>query len=253
MIPHLIELRRRLLRYILILFLAFGLCTWQSDLLFSILSAPLVHALGPHPMMVFTAPHEAFVTYLRVGIFFSFFLTFPWLLTELWGFIVPGLYEHERRVFTPLLLIGGLLFYGGGLFAYFGVFPFAFKFFFSFASGDITALPSLKESLTLFMRMLFAFGVAFELPMVLLLLMRFGVMTPEKLSANRGYVVLIIFIAGAILTPPDVLTQLMLSLPMWLLFELTLIGNRFLDRWMKKQAVAEKIEPESPADPDAPS
>ena len=162
MISHLVELRKRLLRYVLILLLAFGLCSWQSDLLFSILSAPLRHALGPHPMMVFTAPHEAFVTYLRVGIFFSFFLTFPWLLAEVWAFVVPGLYEHERRVFTPLLLIGAMLFYGGGLFAYFGVFPFAFKFFFSFASGQITALPSLKESLTLFMRMLFAFGITYK-------------------------------------------------------------------------------------------
>jgi sec-independent protein translocase protein TatC len=251
LIPHLIELRKRLLRYLLILFFAFGLCTWQSNLLFSLLSEPLRHALGPHPMLVYTAPHEAFVTYLRVGIFFSFFLTFPWLLTELWGFIVPGLYEHERRVFTPLLLIGGLLFYCGGLFAYFGVFPFAFKFFFSFNTGDITALPSLKESLTLLMRMLFAFGIAFELPMVLLLLMRFGVMTPEKLRANRGYVVLLIFIAGAILTPPDVMTQLMLSLPMWLLFELTLIGNRLLDRRKVNQAPTEHGE--APADPDAPS
>ena len=230
MISHLVELRKRLLRYVLILLLAFGLCSWQSDFLFSILSEPLRHALGPHPMMVFTAPHEAFVTYLRVGIFFSFFLTFPWLLAELWAFIVPGLYEHERRVFTPLLLVGALLFYGGGMFAYFGVFPFAFKFFFSFASGEITAMPSLKESLTLFMRMLFAFGIAFELPMVLLLLMRFEVLTPEKLSANRGYVVLLIFVASAILTPPDVMTQMMLAGPMWILFELTLIANRLLDR-----------------------
>jgi sec-independent protein translocase protein TatC len=251
LIPHLIELRRRLLRYIVILFIAFALCSWQSDLLFSVLSAPLRHALGPHPMMVFTAPHEAFVTYLRVAIFFAFFVTFPWLLTELWAFIVPGLYERERRVFTPLLLIGALLFYIGGLFAYFGVFPVAFKFFFSFASGDITPLPSLKESLTLFMRMLFAFGVAFELPMVLLMLMRFGIMTPEKLSANRGYVVLLIFIAGAILTPPDVMTQMMISLPMWALFELTLIGNRLLDRWKGKAAPAEHAE--TPADPDVPS
>ena len=250
MISHLVELRKRLLRYVLILLLAFGLCSWQSDLLFSILSAPLRHALGPHPMMVFTAPHEAFVTYLRVGIFFSFFLTFPWLLAEIWAFIVPGLYEHERRVFTPLLLVGAFLFYGGGLFAYFGVFPFAFKFFFSFASGEITALPSLKESLTLFMRMLFAFGIAFELPMVLLLLMRFEVMTPEKLSANRGYVVLLIFIASAILTPPDVMTQMMLAGPMWLLFELTLIANRLLDRRKRHQQAAEPepVEPESPSE-----
>jgi len=240
LISHLIELRNRLLRYMLILILALLLCFWQADILFSWLSLPLREALGPHPTMIFTAPHEAFFTYLRVAMFFSFFLTFPWLLAELWAFIVPGLYEQERHMFTPLLLIGGLLFYFGGLFAYFGVFPFAFKFFFSFATDQITAMPSLKESLTLFMRMIFAFGIAFELPMGLLLMMHFGVVTLEQLKANRGYVILIIFIAAAILTPPDVITQTMLALPMWLLFEFTLIGQRFLN---KRAAEAKETPP----------
>jgi len=185
--------------------------------------------------MVFIAPQEAFFTYLRVSMFFGFFLTFPWLLAELWAFIVPGLYEQERRIFTPLLVVGGILFYGGGAFAYFGVFPFAFKFFFRFASDQITAMPSLKESMTLFMRMLFAFGLAFELPMALLLLMRFGVVTVEQLKANRGYVILIVFIAAAILTPPDVVTQVMLALPMLILFELTLISERYLFRNKKNE------------------
>ena len=230
MIPHLIELRNRLLRYMLILILTLLICFWQADMLFAWLSNPLRDALGPHPVMIFTAPHEAFFTYLRVAMFFSFFFTFPWLLSELWAFIVPGLYEHERSLFTPLLLIGGLLFYGGGLFAYFGVFPFAFKFFFGFATDQITAMPSLKESLTLFMRMLFAFGLAFELPMALLLLMHFGAVTAKQLKANRGYVVLIIFVLAAVLTPPDIITQVMLALPMVLLFELTLVGHRFLKK-----------------------
>lgn len=229
MISHLIELRNRLLRYMLILILALLLCFWQADMLFSWLSHPLREALGPHATMVFIAPHEAFFTYLRVSMFFSFFLTFPWLLAELWGFIVPGLYERERRLFTPLLLVGGLLFYAGGLFAYLGVFPFAFKFFFGFATDQIAAMPSMKDSLTLIMRMLFAFGLAFELPMVLLLLMHFGVVTLAQLKANRGYVILIVFIAAAVLTPPDVITQVMLALPMWLLFELSLLGRRFLE------------------------
>ena len=230
MISHLIELRNRLLRYMLILIVSFMLCFWQADALFGLLSEPLREALGAHPTMVFIAPHEAFFTYLRVSMFFGFFITFPWLLAELWAFIVPGLYEKERRLFTPLLLVGGLLFYGGGFFAYFGVFPFAFKFFFGFASDQIAAMPSLKESLTLFMRMLFAFGVAFELPMALLLLMHFGVVTAQQLRENRGYVVLIVFVAAAILTPPDVITQAMLALPMWLLFELTLVARHFLDK-----------------------
>jgi len=230
LIPHLIELRNRLLRYMLILILTLLICFWQADMLFAWLSNPLRDALGPHPVMIFTAPHEAFFTYLRVAMFFSFFFTFPWLLSELWAFIVPGLYEHERSLFTPLLLIGGLLFYGGGLFAYFGVFPFAFKFFFGFATDQITAMPSLKESLTLFMRMLFAFGLAFELPMALLLLMHFGAVTAKQLKANRGYVVLIIFVLAAVLTPPDIITQVMLALPMVLLFELTLVGHRFLKK-----------------------
>jgi len=212
----------------LALILALLLCFWQSDVLFALISMPLREALGAHATMIFTAPHEAFFTYLRVTVFFGFFLTFPWLLAELWAFIVPGLYERERRLFTPLLLAGGLLFYGGGLFAYLGVFPFAFKFFFGFATDQITALPSMKESLTLFMRMIFAFGLAFELPMALLLMMHFGAVTAEQLKANRGYVVLIIFVFSAILTPPDVITQVMLAMPMWLLFELTLIGQRIL-------------------------
>lgn len=230
MIPHLVELRNRLLRYMLILILAFILCYWQANMLFSWLAEPLRAALGKHGTMVFIAPHEAFFTYIRVAMFFGFFLTFPWFLTEIWAFIVPGLYERERRIFTPLLLICGCLFYIGGTFAYFGVFPFAFKFFFGFASDQITAMPSLKESMTLFMRMLFAFGLAFELPMVLLLLMHFDIVTAKKLKANRGYVILVVFIAAAILTPPDVVTQLMLALPMLVLFELTLIVQHFLER-----------------------
>lgn len=192
--------------------------------------------------MIYTAPHEAFFTYLRVGIFSSFFLTFPWLLAELWGFIVPGLYEREKRMFTPLLLAGGLLFYAGGLFAYFGVFPFAFKYFFSFATAEITAMPSLKESLTLFMRMLFAFGIAFEMPLVLLLLMHFDVITAKGLRANRGYVILVIFILAAVLTPPDVITQCMLALPMLLLFELTLLTESLLKK--RKAASAETASPD---------
>lgn len=228
MISHLVELRNRLLRYMLILMLAFSLCFWQSSTLFSWLSAPLMAALGSHGTMVFIAPHEAFFTYLRVAMFSAFFLTFPWLLAETWGFIVPGLYEKERRIFTPLLIAGGILFYSGGIFAYLGVFPVAFKFFFGFASEQITAMPSLKESLTLFMRMLFAFGLAFELPMALLLLMHFGVMTLEQLKTNRGYVILILFVVAAILTPPDVITQAMLALPMWILFESTLIVQQFV-------------------------
>jgi len=230
LISHLIELRNRLLRYLLILFIAFALCFWQADALFDFLAAPLRAALGPHPTMVFIAPHEAFFTYLRLSMFAAFTITFPWLLAELWAFIVPGLYAHERRVFTPMLLLGGALFYGGAAFAYFGVFPFAFKFFFGFATDHIAAMPSLKESLTLFIRMLFAFGVAFEMPLALLLLMHFGLLTREKLAANRGYVVLIVFVAAAILTPPDVVTQIMLALPMWLLFELTLLLQRLLER-----------------------
>jgi len=240
LIPHLIELRNRLLRYMLALIVALLLCFWQSDILFSLISHPLREALGAHATMIFTAPHEAFFTYLRVTVFFGFFLTFPWLLTELWAFIVPGLYDRERRLFTPLLLAGGLLFYAGGLFAYLGVFPFAFKFFFGFATDQITALPSMKESLTLFMRMIFAFGLAFELPMALLLLMHFGAVTAQQLKANRGYVVLIIFIFSAILTPPDIITQVMLAMPMWLLFELTLIGQRMLvERRQAREKAAE--------------
>jgi len=243
LLPHLIELRNRLLRYMLILILALLLCFWQSDVLFSVLSHPLREALGGHATMIFIAPHEAFFTYLRVTVFFGFFLTFPWLLAELWAFIVPGLYERERHMFTPLLLAGGLLFYGGGLFAYLGVFPFAFKFFFSFATDQITAMPSMKESLTLFMRMIFAFGLAFELPMVLLLLMHFGAVTSNQLKANRGYVVLIIFIASAILTPPDVITQVMLALPMLLLFELTLITQHVI---MKRSKSSPETTPPDP-------
>lgn len=242
MISHLIELRNRLLRYLLVLFVGFALCFWQADNLFDFLAWPLRAALGPHPTMVFIAPHEAFFTYLRLSMFAAFTLTFPWLLAELWAFIVPGLYVHERRVFTPMLLLGGALFYVGATFAYYGVFPFAFKFFFGFASDHIAAMPSLRESLTLFIRMLFAFGVAFEMPLGLLLLMHFGVLTRENLAANRGYVVLIVFVAAAILTPPDVVTQIMLALPMWLLFELTLLLQRLFERNRQQQADGSNAE-----------
>jgi len=229
-IEHLLELRKRLLRYLLVLLGAFALCFWQADSLFRFLAHPLQEALGANASFVFIAPHEAFFTYLRLSLFAAFFFTFPWLLAEAWAFVVPGLYEHERRWFTPLLFAAAVLFYAGAAFAYWGVFPFAFRFFFSFAGDGIAALPSLKETLSLSLKMLFAFGVAFEIPLALLLLLHFGIVTRTRLEKARGYVVLLLFVLAAILTPPDVVTQLLLAFPMWLLFELTLLAHRLIHR-----------------------
>ncbi len=226
MIEHLKELRARLLRWALVFFILFVLAFWQAERVFAWLAHPMVEALGAHGKLVFIAPHEAFFTYLRVAMFAAFFGSFPLLLAEIWGFVVPGLYAHERKWFTPLLFIGALLFYLGAAFAYFGVFPFAFRFFFGFATEGIAALPSLKESLSLMMRLLIAFGIAFEVPLALFVLVRFGVVSAEALARQRGYVVLALFVLAAVLTPPDVVTQFMLALPMWLLFELSLLAAR---------------------------
>lgn len=230
LVAHLLELRKRLLYVVLTLAAGFAVFYSVKEPLFQLLTEPLKKAQGGNLQMIFTAVPELFITYLKLCFFASLFLTLPMLLWQLWRFIAPGLYGHESRIVWPFLFATPFMFYLGGAFSFFLVMPVAVPFFFGFAGEGLSALPSVKEYLGFFLKMTFAFGLAFELPVLLVLLSVFGVVNIQKLKWFRRYAVVMIFIASALLTPPDPASQLMLAVPLLVLYEISLILCRILSR-----------------------
>ncbi len=235
LIAHLIELRRRLIWCMGFFIIAFIGCYECADKIYDVLAHPLLQALdGATRQFIYTSLTEAFVTYVRVAAWAALFLTFPVILVQVWKFIAPGLYNHERRALGPFLTATPILFACGAALAYFIVIPLAYKFFLSFeqiampGQMPITLQAKMGEYLNLTMSLLFAFGAAFELPIFLLLLVRFGIIPPEALAQKRRYAIVIIFIAAAVLTPPDVFSQLCLAIPLMLLYEGSVIAAKFL-------------------------
>ena len=190
--------------------------------------------------LIFTALHEAFLTYLKVAFFASFFITSPIFLIEIWKFVAPGLYKNEKKALLPYLVLTPLLFLLGGMLVYYLIMPLAIKFFLSFeASGDIGSIAiqleaKVNEYLSLVMRLIFAFGISFQLPVVLSLLARIGIIDSDYLRARRKYVVVILFAFAAILTPPDPITQIGLALPLLILYELSILAVKIIEK--KKNA-----------------
>ncbi|RME41226.1 MAG: twin-arginine translocase subunit TatC [Deltaproteobacteria bacterium] len=234
LLPHLKELQQRL-RWALVVY-ALGVVVLMnaSDEVFRLMTRPLMDALPAGTPMVFLGAPDVFFTYLKVALLASLFATSPFTFYQLWAFVAPGLYRHERRIFLIGFAASVVLFIAGGAFAYFVVFPLAFKFFLGFATDQIHALPAVREYLSLFLKLLFAFGLSFEIPLVMVVLARLGVVDPENLAGKRRHVVVWAFILAAVLTPPDVISQVMLALPMLLLFELGL----GLARRQKREASA---------------
>ena len=191
--------------------------------------------------LIFTALHEAFLTYLKVAFFASFFVTSPFILIQIWKFIAPGLYDHEKSAIMPYLVVTPILFLLGGMLVYYLIMPLAIKFFLSFESTGLnTALPiqleaKVNEYLSLVMKLIFAFGLSFQLPVVLSLLARIGVVDSQFLKERRKYVVVIIFAAAALLTPPDPVTQIGLAIPLLLLYELSIISVKFIEKKNKEK------------------
>jgi len=221
---HLEELRWRLIVSFIAIGIGFLLSYGFKETIFEILIRPLIKVMGDGDKMIFTNLPEAFFTYLKVSLLSGIMLASPVIIFQVWMFIAPGLYTEERKLILPFVFLSTLFFVGGALFGYFVVFPFGFQFFLSFASENIQAFPSMKEYLSFSSKLLLAFGIVFELPLFITLMARLGLVTPSYLKQNRKYAVLLFFVGAAIITPPDVVTQIMMAFPLMLLYELSILG-----------------------------
>ena len=238
LLEHLIELRRRLLWSAAAFLLAFFLCYYFSGNIYSFLAEPLARVLVKHGgtrAMIFTSLTEGFFTNLRVGFFGAAFIAFPVIAIQIWMFVAPGLYRSEKRAFLPFLAATPVLFVAGASLAYYLVFPIAFTFFISFATPHgaaglpIEVMPKVADYLDLVMKLVFAFGVAFELPVALSLLAKVGIISSKGLTRVRRYAWVGMFIIAAILAPPDVITQCTLALPLIGLYEVSIIAARIVE------------------------
>ena len=245
-ISHLIELRDRLLRSVIVVLIVFIPAAIFSGKLFTLLAEPMLSALAGDSTMISTEVAGPFLVPLKFAFALSIAVAIPYLLFQIWSFIAPGLYDREKRLAFPLLLSSTVLFYCGIAFAYFVVFPIMFSFFPSVAPIGIEVTPDINHYLGFVLKLFFAFGIAFEMPIATILLIKAGITTREKLAKKRQYVVLGAFVLGMLLTPPDIFSQTMLAIPMWLLFELGLVMSAFVGGPAKK----DDAEPDDDNDPE---
>lgn len=234
---HMEELRKRLIVCFIAVGVGFVASYGFKEQLFEILVRPLVLVMDEGDKLIFTGLPEAFFTYLKVSFLTGLMLAAPIILYEFWMFVAPGLYNKERRLLVPILILSSIFFIGGALFGYFFVFPYGFQFFLGFASEHIRPLPSMKEYLGFSSKLLLAFGLAFELPIVITFLAKLGIVSVPFLKKNRKYAVLIFFVFAAIITPPDVVTQIMMAVPMMILYEISILGARMFGK--KKEEAPE--------------
>ena len=227
---HLTELRDRLVRSFIAVGIGFLIAYCFKEKLFDILISPLVAAMGEGQKMIFTGLPEAFFTYLKVSLLAGIVLATPVLFYEFWMFISPGLYRNEKKFLIPVILLSIIFFIVGSSFGYFIVFPYGFQFFLGFSSETIQAMPSMKEYLSFSSKMLLAFGFVFELPLILTFMARMGLVSVSFLKKNRKYAVLIFFAGAAVITPPDVVTQIMMAIPLMILYEISIIGARLFGK-----------------------
>jgi sec-independent protein translocase protein TatC len=232
---HLEELRWRLIVCLIAVGIGFLVSYGFKEIIFAILTRPLISVMGEGDKLIFTGLSEAFVTYLKVSFLAGLILAAPVVIYQFWMFVAPGLYKQERRLFFPIVLLSSFFFIGGSLFGYFVVFPFGFKYFLGFASDTIRPMLSMREYLSFSATFLLTFGLIFELPLVLMFLARLGLVTVEFLRINRKYAILIIFIVAAILTPPDVVTQTLMAIPLMALYEISIIGAKIFGKKEKKE------------------
>ena len=241
---HFVELRTRLLNSLIFIFIAFIISYIFAEQIYNFLVEPYANAVKDDTSsrrLIFTALHETFITYIKVAFFAAVFIGSPVLLIQIYKFIAPGLYKNEKRAILPYLISTPILFLLGAILVYYLVMPLAIKFFLSFETlGSTSSLPiqleaKVNEYLSLIMRLIFAFGISFQLPVLLNLLAKIGVVNSEYLKTRRRYVVVIIFAIAAILTPPDPITQVGLAIPLLLLYELSIFTVRFTEKKKEKE------------------
>lgn len=230
LVAHLTELRDRLLRALLAILIIFiGLFPFANEI-YTFVSEPLRALLPEGATMIATEVASPFLTPFKLTLFAAIFLAIPYVLYQLWSFIAPGMYRQEKKLAIPLLISSVGLFYAGAAFAYFVVFPLIFAFFTSVGPEDITIMTDINSYLDFVLKLFFAFGLAFEIPIAAVLMIWAGITTPEQLAKKRPYIIIGCFVFGMLLTPPDIISQSLLAIPMWILFEFGVFFGRFVRR-----------------------
>jgi sec-independent protein translocase protein TatC len=227
---HLEELRKRLITGFIAIGVGFVVSFGFKERLFGILVQPLIRVMKDGETLIYTGLPEAFFTYLKVSFLSGLIVASPILLYQFWMFVAPGLYQKERRLMVPIVILSSFFFIGGALFGYFVVFPWGFKFFMGFATETIRPLPSMKEYFGFSAKLLLAFGLVFELPLVLTFMAKLGIVSVDFLKKNRKYALLLFFAGAAILTPPDVITQVLMAMPLMVLYEISIIGAKIFGK-----------------------
>ncbi|HET9863697.1 MAG TPA: twin-arginine translocase subunit TatC [Steroidobacteraceae bacterium] len=243
LMSHLLELRNRLLKAVVAVFIAFIPCALFANELFTLIAQPLIDKLPKGTSLIATSVVSPFMTPFKVAFYVAVFVAIPVVLYQIWAFVAPGLYRREKRFAVPLLVSSVFLFYAGMVFAYFAVFPVMFSYLVLTAPSGVNYMPDMASYLDFVLTMFFAFGAAFEVPVAVVLLVLTDLVKVEKLAANRGYVIIGIFVVAAILTPPDAISQCIMAVPMYFLYE----GGLFMARIMQKmrresEAAREKEE-----------
>ncbi|MGB3609948.1 MAG: twin-arginine translocase subunit TatC [Cellvibrio sp.] len=238
LVQHLIELRTRLLHTVIFVLVVFCCLFYFANDIYYIISAPLQNLLPDNTSMIATDVVSPFLTPLKLTFFASVLLSIPYILYQIWAFIAPGLYKHEKSLAAPLLISSVLLFYIGMAFAYFVVFPLLFGFITGIGLEGVATMTDIAKYLDFVLQLFFAFGFAFEIPIAVILMIHAGVITPDSLTAKRPYIIVGCFVIGMLLTPPDVFSQILLAVPMWMLFE----AGVFVGRMVHKNKEIREIE-----------
>ena len=229
-VSHLIELRSRLVKAVVAIIIIMVVQLPFAGKIYTIMARPVMAYLPEGSSMIATGVLSPFLTPFKMVFILSIIIAMPFVLYQIWAFIAPGLYKHEKRIARPMLISSIFLFYLGCLFAYFVIFPILFQFIPKIAPSGINYMPDMNSYLDIVVRLFFAFGLAFEVPIAVILMILMGMTTPEKLANNRPYVIVSVFVIGMLLTPPDIISQTLMAIPMWLLFEIGIFMGRILKK-----------------------
>jgi len=244
-ISHLIELRNRTLKSVIVLLVVFVCLSFVADDLYTFFAKPLMNALPEGASMISTDPHGPFFVPFKLAFFVSILATLPFWFYQIWGFVAPGLYANEKKLVFPLVASSTLLFYLGIIFAYFVVFPLIFAFFANTAPEGVSVMTDISSYMSFAMKLFFAFGVAFEVPIATIIFAKLGIVSTEKMAEKRPYVFVGAFVVGMLMTTPDIFSQTLLAVPVWLLFE---VGLFFAKRMTSSVKVDENLETEESLD-----